>query len=219
MEIIELELQTADLPAQLDFYTHTLGLPLLQADDSRARWQVGNTVLSFRQMAGQAPIYHFAFNVLPGSLSGHYNQLNGRVSFLVNPDGNTINDFSNWKATAFYFTDPAGNILECIDRQDLAIHTPTLPENGPFVSVSEIGLVSDDALETARVLLEQYGVPTFDKHAAMSTKNFNAVGDDRGLFILAIEGRAWYPTVIPAQSGFLRVKFRQNGLVQELVRG
>jgi catechol-2,3-dioxygenase len=220
MEILELELNTTDLPAQIAFYTGVLGLQQLHADAQTATWKVGRTVLTFRQVDESVPPYHFAFNVPVGTLPRHFERLKPSVAFLPNPDGAFINDFVNWKAAAFYFLDPAGNILECIDREELANYETGGPDPGPFVSVSEIGLVADDALDAAALLYELFGVPTFEKHRNLSTSNFNAVGDDRGLFILATEGRAWFPTDVPARQGRVRVVFRsENGEIGELERG
>ena len=220
MQILHLELHTNDLPKLDAFYTGVLGLERLHVDGQMATWQVGHTALTFRQTAEPVPPYHFAFNVPVGSLRQRFERLGSLgVEFIAGPDGALINDFSNWKAEAFYFFDPAGNVLECIDRQDLAQYETGEAGRGPFVSISEIGLVADDALDAAEVLYEMFAVPTFEKHKHLSTGNFNAAGDDRGLFILATHGRAWFPTDVPAHQGYTRVVFRNDaGEIGEIVR-
>ena len=66
------------------------------------------------------PFYHFAFNIPSNKFEEAFQWMQTRVDLLWLDDYKSyIADFTNWNAKSFYFTDPAGNILEFISRFDL----------------------------------------------------------------------------------------------------
>ncbi|WP_198175171.1 VOC family protein [Spirosoma telluris] len=206
MIITHLELETNHLSALQWFYTHQLGLALLQQTSDQVTFQLGWSKLTFRQTNQPVAPYHFAINVPLYSLEQY--ELWYDVPYIdTSAPGHRIAHFPDWKARASYFRDPAGNLVEFIERKDAGY------TNGYFQGISEIGLVADDVIALATQLLGDYPVSLFSK--SQPKADFTVLGDDYGLFILAQTNRPWLFTDIPASAGYCRVSFTdQYGLWQ-----
>jgi len=155
-------------------------LPELQ--EFYARLGTGETELEFAAGEGK-PFYHFAFLVPPG----RFDDLLAAAPEPL-PDretGDVVFDFEAWDAKAFYFHDPAENIVEVIAHEGIE-------EEG----LSELGLVGDPralaqplfglGLELWDGTLEEPGRLAF-------------LGERGRTLILAPEGRGWMPTGRPAE--------------------
>ncbi|TLM91878.1 VOC family protein [Hymenobacter jeollabukensis] len=209
MRILALHLLAPDMPALHHFYAAVLALPA-QLTAAARRIQVGYSELIFRAAApGTAPYYHFAFHVPHNQLDAAYAWLKARTALLPFTDGQPIADFPNWHARAFYFHDPAGNILECIARQDLPNAAAEPFSAASLLGLSEAGVVTPAVLPTAEALLAAHGIPPF--HRGPRLPNFAALGDDEGLLILTETGRGWLPTARPAERHWLRIEGEQAG--------
>lgn len=170
----------SDLP---DFYSRQLGIDLSQP--------VGETTLEFVPAAGQ-PFYHFAFLVPGDRFDAALEWARERTDLLADETGEIVFDFDNWDATACYFLDPAGNIVE------LAAHRG-IDENdrdgdfssAEFAGLSELGLVGDKkamAAELATVGLQMWN------GSLEEPERLAFVGERGRTFILAPPGRNWFPT-------------------------
>jgi hypothetical protein len=85
-----------------------------KTDNERDELRIGETQLVFEGVAGN-PFYHFAF-LVPGNRFDAALQWS-QTHFDLLPDsenGELVFDFENWSARAFYFRDPADNIVELI---------------------------------------------------------------------------------------------------------
>jgi catechol-2,3-dioxygenase len=102
--------------------------------------------------------------------------------------------FEAWRARAAYYFDPAGNLVELIARE-------RAPGDELLIEVSEVGLPVADVGAAVDFLEAELGLP----HFSGDRKNFSAVGDDRGLFIVVPVGREWLFTDIPASDAPVRV--------------
>ena len=99
--------------------------------------------------------------------------------------GEVVFDFDHWDAKAFYFHDPAGNIVEVIAHEGIDEH-----------GLSELGLVGDPN-ELAPPLLE-LGLELWD--GTLDEPGRLAFIGERGrTLILSPEGRGWLPTGRPAE--------------------
>jgi hypothetical protein len=174
-------------PAGLaDFYEETLGLPV-----DRGVIRIGETKLRFEPAQGD-PFYHFAL-LVPGdrfdeALAWAYE----RVELL-----GEVFDFEAWEASAFYFHDPAGNIVELISHRRLEDNE----REGPFaaeelVGFSELGLVGDRRFLLGR--LEAVGVEIWSG-SVTEPDGLAFVGEQGRTLILAEPGRGWLPTGRPAE--------------------
>lgn len=205
MKITLLSLLAADVPALRHFYGQALGLPVVDAQDEPGgiSVEVGYSELRFCPAPpGMQPFYHVAFSVPHNQLEAARAWVQARTGLLPLPAGGFVADFANWNAHAFYFLDPAGNVLECIARHDLP-NARTAPFSAAgLLGISEVGLVVADVPAAVKRVCAETAAPVF--HRGPVREDFAAIGDDDGLLILVREGRAWFPTNRPAESHYLR---------------
>jgi len=144
------------LPELLEFYS---------------RIETGDTELEFARGEGE-PFYHFAFLAPPE----RFDELAASHEAF---------DFEAWDARAFYFQDPAGNIVEIIAHDGI-----------DDFGLSELGLVGDTRAMAAE--LRQVGLELWD--GTLEEEGSLAFVGERGrTFILAPAGRGWMPTGRPAE--------------------
>jgi catechol-2,3-dioxygenase len=189
MRIQELNLKTASLSSQREYYGQVLRLPILAERGGKLSIQAGGTRLVFEATEGWRGAYHIAFDVPENQFNEAKAWMMRRTSLIKLNDQDEFN-FQNWNAHSLYFYDAAGNVLEFIARhnQPTASHKPFSARS--IVSVSEIGLATDDVPATVQSLCDTLGVAVYDGEGSDS---FTAVGDEEGLFIVVRNGRAWYP--------------------------
>ncbi len=117
MHIQELSLQTHHLAKQKEFYSTTLGLPLLAETADSFMVQAGTTRLRF-QATQQDVLYHVAFTIPRNTFTQAKSWLQKRVPLLDKDDEDEI-FFAGINARSLYFCDAANNILEFIVHYDL----------------------------------------------------------------------------------------------------
>lgn len=214
MHLHTLHLYTRNLDALYQFYSQQLQCRVKKERDT-VNINAGATELVFHLATSGDPNYHFAFSIPWNQVQEALAWTEERIPLLELEPGQHLADFRNWKAKAFYFMDPAGNIVECIAREPLNIRSELPFSGASFASVSEIGIVTDDVTLACRQLNELWSVPLFDRQPP--TPNFAASGDDHGLFIVVKEGRNWYPTQQPAiKAPLTAVYATQDGVVRTL---
>jgi catechol-2,3-dioxygenase len=187
--IRRLRLQAAAgvLPELRRFYHEALRMPV--RDDAGAIVvQAGGTEIRFEPAASGKPYYHFAFNIPENLLSASREWLRPRTQIHKRPDGSEEYAFESWNAHAFYFLDPAGNILEFIARHNLRNAVAGAFSERHILYASEIGIVVDDVLATAKSAGDALGLLPF---AGSGGPTFCAVGDDHRLLIIVNRGRSW----------------------------
>ncbi len=172
----------------LAFYDR-LGLPVDGGDVA-----VGETRLSLAAAPGE-PFYHFALLAPGDRFEAALAWARARIELLREPD--PVFDFSNWGAQAFYFHDPAGNIVEVIAHRGVGERGGA----GAFraeelVGVSELGLVGD-VPELHRALAGA-GLELWDGEAD-APGSLAFVGEKARTLILCPAGRGWLPTGRPAE--------------------
>ena len=217
MRISEIQLLSNDLISTVRYYTDILGLRLTYQDDRKISFTAGSSVLTFIKSENQLPVYHFAFNIPPHQLMEAYQWTKERTTILPISDGEEIADFVNWNAKAFYFKDNNGNILEFIARFNLDVKTENTFDGSSIISISEIGIVSDDVAITASHISDNYNVPLFAHQPLLP--NFGAIGDDEGLFILSKTGRHWHPNEVEAKPYWSQTYFESGGISHEITTG
>ena len=189
--ILKLRLRAprAELDGMRRFYADVLGLSAEADDDDRICVRAGGTTIVFDAAPDDdKPYYHFAFNIPENKLASAKKWLAPRCPLIKRPDGSDEYHFATWNAHAFYFNDPAGNLLEFIARHNL----PNADE-GEFTSrdilyASEIALVVDDVAAAATAARDRLGVEVF---AGSQSEQFAAMGDDHRLLIIVKRGRTW----------------------------
>ena len=215
MDIRRLELLSANLEAQRDFYGNVLELPV-RLDQPILEVQAGRTRLFFTHTPEFDGAYHFAFNIPANQFESAKRWISSRAPLLQDENGKDEFHSENWNSSSVYFKDPAGNVLEFIARHNL-----NNAVNGDFdrlqiLNISEIGLPSEDVVGLATEICKKLDVSVFRQEP---NESFTPVGDDNGLLIIPVKDRIWIPNSgVPARLLSVRVEGMFNGKEWE-VRG
>jgi catechol 2,3-dioxygenase-like lactoylglutathione lyase family enzyme len=185
MEIKELSLLTSKLQEMKIFYAQKLQIPLILEDEQSFTLKIGNTKLTFVSSIEDS-YYHIAFNIPNGKLMDAKSWLGGRTEILTEDGEEVIHFSSPWDASALYFLDPSGNIVELIERARLNQFSDEVFNGASFLNVSEIGFPVDNP-EEFKLLLKEIHLPVF-----RDFEQFKALGDDQGLFIIVHKDRQWF---------------------------
>ena len=205
MRIRRLELYTAQLDRQKQFYHVRLGLPLLAEDASSFNLAIGSSQLNFIQKNHVTP-YHFAFNIPSNQHQDALAWLKQRVD-IQGDNSQEIIDYPNWNAKAIYFYDEDRNIVELIARKNLQVENKDPFNHHALLSLSEIGLAVNDIETTYQCLQGFTQIPVYDGNF----ERFCAAGDENGLFIVINKNKkAWYPTNDQALTSDFKIDFEQN---------
>lgn len=187
MDIRQAQLATRSLDGTARFWER-LGCPV-DRTDGVVEVVVGSTRLLFRELPEMTGALHLAITIPAGTFDVAAAWIAGIATVLVDADGRDEFDGPpNWNSRSVYFEGPDQQLLELIERRDLAVSTPASAV--PLVSVSEVGIAVPDVLGAVETLrragLEPYANP--------AGEGFAAVGDVDGLVILVSPERRWFPT-------------------------
>ena len=196
---VRLEAPASLLTGLASFYGASLGLPLSRCGDGRLTIEIGETVLELASSAG-LPFYHFAFLVPGDRFDAALAWARARFELLPDTEtGEAVFDFTNWDATAVYFHDPAGSIVELIAHRGIGEAGATGPFAGSeLLGVSEIGLVCDPP-SLAAVLEHELALEVWDG-TVEGEGRLAFVGTKARTLILCRAGRPWLPTGRPAEA-------------------
>ena len=214
MHFKEIHLLSDQLSETEKFYTGKLGLEVTGREKGFVEFAAGSTGLIFHESRNRSPFYHIAFEIPPSELERSYELAKSKFQIIPVSPGIDIADFKNWNAKSFYFYDNNGSILELICRYDVSHRNSLHPKKIPVCYVSEIGIVSDNVPDLADQLIAQLNTQIFSRQPRQ--KNFTAVGDDHGLFILSQANREWYPTHHRGKHFWTKIKVEVNGILHEL---
>jgi catechol 2,3-dioxygenase-like lactoylglutathione lyase family enzyme len=200
--ILELTLTTSDVAAQSTFWGRTLGLPT--RDEAGAlEVSLRRSTIRFQQAPpGEDPRYHFALNVPPGSIAEAAAWLEERHELLAFhddpdvPEGATI-VHTDRGASALYFLDAAGNVVELIanDHLDDRFEEPFGPNS--LLEVAEIGIATSDTATTSKAVQHVFSAGIL--WGGREGWRLTAIGDDHGVVIVAPLGRGWIPIGLQAR--------------------
>lgn len=214
MNILEIQLQSADIAQTKKFYHEILNMEILYEDELSIKFSAGLSTLIFKKTNNPNPFYHFAFNIPANKFEEAQSWASERIQLLPIAENSTVADFKNWNAKAFYFYDNKQNIVEFIARFDLDNNSDRPFDGSSIFSISEIGIVTDNAKAYSEEMLKQYDLNFFSKQPPQD--DFVAIGDDNGLFIVVNNKRNWYPTNKPSGKYWSAVKFEQGGSITDI---
>ncbi|WP_042163080.1 VOC family protein [Paenibacillus gorillae] len=190
MRIHRVRLLTKNLAQLQEFYSHLLGLPLLDRSKDSFTVSVGQSYLTFERTenAGENPYYHFAFDIPNNKMDETIHWLSSKkVSLNLLPNDSYKIHSKTWDATSIYFDDPSGNIVEFISRHSLHNEVNSFFSSMNILNISEIGLVVNDVNSTIELLESNLKLDAYNDN----NNSFAAVGDANGLFILSAHQRIW----------------------------
>ncbi|WP_320111876.1 VOC family protein [Draconibacterium orientale] len=214
MKIRALELTTNNLKQTEGFYTDVLGLKMNEVSSHSLSYTIGSSVLHFTEKAGEAGVYHFAFNIPCNKINEALNWIASKVDPITNEAGEYITNFKNWNAHSVYFFDNNKNILEFIARGDLENSSAEPFTSNSILSINEVGIVAQKPLKLARQLINSHGLEYFEK--GPKREDFTVLGDDNGLVVISGTDRNWYPSRELAKQRSLKMKIQVNTTLREI---
>lgn len=214
MKIEQIELFIANFEHTITFYQNQLEWKLLDRNEEIARFQVGESVIVLHQDEESGHYYHFALNIPPNLFQSAKRWVHQRIA-LSTEDGDDEANFTEFKADAFYFEDPAGNIIEYIARYTTipnAMEQEFSPQH--VLGVSEIG-VSSHEVKTVVEKIINMGIPTRNNEQVYESQFLNFMGEaaDGNYIIVGPVGRRWIfseklgvaaPVIIHTDRGIFR---------------
>ncbi|HBU84878.1 MULTISPECIES: VOC family protein [Paenibacillus] len=190
MQIKEVGLLTDQMEAMKQFYGTLLEFELLKENTTVVSFRTGNSILSFQQAPGQEkPFYHVAFTIPTNQLAAAKKWVQDRNISLLSKDDKDEFYFPYWDATAFYFYDPSGNLMEFIAHHSLDNAVEETFDSRQLLCISEIGLPVDDVPDTISKMNGHYHLEPF----AGDGKQFAPIGDAEGMFIVIDKEMPWFP--------------------------
>ncbi|TYS46712.1 VOC family protein [Bacillus infantis] len=179
MQIYQVNLQCFHLEEMCAFYTEVLEMELIHQTERWFSVRAGSTKLFFEK-GETVPYYHLCFRTDALYFEHIFSRLGAESCLLANEEG----EYSMfWEGKQAYFTDPDGNILECLERPALRCQA------GGWHDVGEVGFPSADVAGMQAKLK-----PILADRYAEDSSSFAFYGDDAGVLVLVKEGRCWYPT-------------------------
>ncbi|WP_438350616.1 VOC family protein [Paenibacillus sp. FA6] len=190
MKLTEVILSTHQFETLKVFYGSLLGLDIVVDQPSQLSFQVGSTILGFCEAdPKEKPYYHIAFAIPTNKFSEAKQWVSERGIPLFSKDGQDEFSFESWNATALYFYDPDGNLIEFIAHHTLNNATDEAFESKQILRISEIGLPVDNVPETANKLIETFQLSQWGGDG----RQFAPIGDAEGALIVVDKHRPWFP--------------------------
>ena len=192
MKIRQVELFIANFEDTQSFYREQLEWNLLDASEGKVTFQIGESLLVLHQDEESRHYYHFAINIPPNLFQSAKHRVQERVALLTE-DGDDEADFTESRAKAFYFADPAGNIIEYIARSTTPIAENTLEFSlQNLIGISEIGVSASDMRLVLDELMAMGIHPRNNQETHEHTYlNFMGEAEDGNYIIVGPVGRRW----------------------------
>lgn len=168
------------------FYSNVLGLQILESSSSYFTVSIGTSTLTFCE-SEQSTLYHFAINI-PGNqftLAKHWAL--ERVT-LNREDSVDEIYYKRFDADAFYFEDPAGNVIEFIARRSVDKWSDFSVES--LLNLSEVSITTPFVQEVGDQL-QDIGIP-ISGHVDIEPDELNFLGTEDTFILLVPPNRRWY---------------------------
>ena len=190
MKLTEVILSTHQFETLKIFYGSLLGLDIIVDQPSQLSFQVGSTILGFCEaVPKEKPYYHIALAIPTNKFSEAKQWVSERGISLFSKDGQDEFSFESWNATALYFYDPDGNLIEFIAHHTLSNATDEAFGSKHLLRISEIGLPVDNVPEVVSKLSNAFQLPQWGGDG----QQFAPLGDAEGALIVVDKHRPWFP--------------------------
>lgn len=179
-------LYTNQLEDMKGFYEYQLGFRIVEEDETSFTLSIGESQLVFRE-SERAAVYHFALNIPGNQFTLAKWWASERVT-LNRQEGMDEVFYANFDADAFYFQDPAGNVVEFIARR-------SVDRMGNFtvdslLDISEVSITTPDVEEVGEAI-ESMDIPVRG-NKGIDPKSLNFLGSGHTYIILVAPKRTWY---------------------------
>ncbi|AQQ54957.1 serine hydrolase [Planococcus lenghuensis] len=179
-------LYTNKLKEMRGFYEYHLGFRVTEKDETGFTLAVGESELEFRESDRQA-FYHYAINIPGNQFSLAKSWAEERVT-LNRESGEDEIYYRGFDADAFYFEDPAGNIVEFIGRRRVDRLGDFTMES--LLNISEINITTP-FMEEVGSLLQASGIQIWGSNG-IDPKSLNFLGQGDAFILLLPPKRIWY---------------------------
>lgn len=202
MHVHRLALAARDPISLCEFYVETLGFAPVSG--SQRAVVAGETTLWFE--LGDSGPCHVAFTVDAG-LESVIEWVDEHVGVLPTDEGPSIR-FNFLDCDSVYFEDSVGNIIEyiCYDGSEGAFDPAT-----DIVGVTEVGMAVPDVASFVANLTAALDI---DVWSEFGDGGVAFVGDKHARFVVAAEGRPWYPTDTAAEIAPVSVQCDADGVFE-----
>ncbi|MGM0898922.1 MAG: serine hydrolase [Bacillota bacterium] len=197
-------LYTNRLDEMKGFYEYQLGFRIVEEDETSFALAIGTSVLEFRA-SDKAAFYHYAINIPGNQFTLAKFWARARVE-LNRQEGMDEIYYANFNSDAFYFQDPAGNIVEFIGRRHVDIMDDFTIDS--LLDISEVGITTPHVKEVGEGL-EAMDIPVRG-NKGIDPSALNFLGKDPHFLVLVPPKRTWF---------FSKVKSETHPLAIELVDG
>ena len=179
-------LYTNKLTEMKGFYEYQLGFRIVEEDEQSFMLAIGDSQLVFQQSETPAS-YHFAFNIPGNQFSLAKGWASSRVE-LNRQEGMDEIYYANFNADAFYFQDPAGNVVEFIGRRDVDRMGNFTVDS--LLNISEVSITTPHVQEVGRQL-EEMEIPVRG-NKGIDPDSLNFLGQGDAFILLVAPKRTWY---------------------------
>ena len=201
-------LYTNHLDEMKGFYEYQLGFRIVEEDETSFALSIGTSVLEFRE-SDRASFYHYAINIPGNQFSLAKFWARARVE-LNRQEGMDEIYYSNFNSDAFYFQDPAGNIVEFIGRRHVDIMDDFTIDS--LLDISEVGIVSPYVKEVGESL-ERMEIPVRgNKGIDPATLNF--LGKDPHFLVLVPPKRTWFFSKLKSETHPLAIELADGRMIE-----
>lgn len=179
-------LYTNQLKHLRGFYGNVLELPIEESTEEYFQMSIGTSTLIFRHSELKTS-YHFAINI-PGNqftLAKHW----AKERVILNREA-AVDEiyYARFEADAFYFEDPAGNVIELIARRNVDRWSDFSVES--FLNLGEISITTPFVEEVGEKL-QEIGIP-ISGHVQLNPDELNFLGKKDTFILLVPPHRRWY---------------------------
>ncbi|TWT02317.1 serine hydrolase [Planomicrobium sp. CPCC 101079] len=168
------------------FYEYQLGFRIVEEDEVGFTLSIGESQLVFKKSERKA-FYHFAFNIPGNQFTLAKSWANSRVT-LNRQDGMDEIYYANFNADAFYFQDPAGNVIEFIARRNVDRMGDFTVDS--LLNISEVSITTPHVKEIGH-RLEEMDIPVRG-NKGIEPHTLNFLGRDDTFLLLVPPKRVWY---------------------------
>jgi D-alanyl-D-alanine carboxypeptidase len=179
-------LYTHQLEEMKGFYEYQLGFRIVEEDEASFTLEIGESQLVFKKSERKA-FYHFAFNIPGNQFTLAKSWAEARIA-LNRQEGMDEIFYANFNADAFYFQDPAGNVIEFIARRHVDRMGDFTIES--LLNISEVSITSPNVKEIGKHL-EEMDIPVRG-NKGIDPNALNFLGKDDAFLLLVPPKRLWY---------------------------
>ncbi|HSI68369.1 MAG TPA: serine hydrolase [Planococcus sp. (in: firmicutes)] len=179
-------LYTNKLNEMKGFYEYQLGFRLVEEDETSFTLAIGDSQLVFKESARGA-IYHYALNIPGNQFTLAKGWARSRVE-LNRQEGMDEIFYANFQADAFYFQDPAGNVVEFIGRRNVDRMGDFTVDS--LLNISEVSITTSHVQEVGEQI-EDMEIPVRG-NKGIDPKSLNFLGSGDAFIILVSPKRTWY---------------------------